>query len=253
MEDSDSVIERDELEPSPKVAVHPVPWSKRDMLWAVMLGLGVVLALVVVLVVGLQLLSSATDISFSPGWFGTVVLMAELGLLLPVWALGVLKYRVPWGTVGFRRFDLLRGTGLGCLFLFGALGCNVLWAIALAFFDLRAQPDVLPLFGGGTSGLLMALLAGGLVAPIAEEAFFRGYLFAGLRQHLGRLPGIVLSSALFAVLHILPTSWPPIFLLGMLFAVLYEQTGSIWPAVFVHGTINALSFLSSYLFQVVGG
>jgi membrane protease YdiL (CAAX protease family) len=253
MKHTDSAVERDELEPSPNVAFQLVPWSKRDMLWAVVLGLGVVLGLLVVLVVGLRLLSSATGVGLSPGWFGTMVLMAELGLLLPVWALGVLKYRVSWGTVGFRRFELLRGTGLGCLFLFGALGCNALWAIALAFFDLRAQPEVLPLFGGGASGLLMALLAGGLVAPVAEEAFFRGYIFAGLRQHLGRLPAIVLSSALFAVLHILPTSWPPIFLLGMLFAVLYEQTGSIWPAVFVHGTINALSFLSSYFFQVVGG
>ena len=253
MEDSDSAVERDELEHSRSVAFHRVPWSKRDMLWAVMLGLGVVLGLLVVLVVGLQLLSSAIGMAFPSGWFATMVLMAELGLLLPVWALGVIKYRVPWGAVGFRRFDLLRGTGLGCLFLFAALGCNALWAIALAFFELRAQPDVLPLFGGGTSGLLMALVAGGLVAPIAEEAFFRGYLFAGLRQHLGRGPAIVLSSALFAVLHILPTSWPPIFLLGMLFALLYEQTGSIWPAVFVHGAINALSFLSSYLLQVAGG
>ncbi len=253
MEDSSSPVERDEMEPSRKVAFHLVPWSKRDMLWAVMLGPGVVLGLLLVLVALLQLLSSATGIGLPSGWFAMMVLMAELGLLLPVWALGVLKYRVPWGTVGFRRFELLRGTGLGCLFFLGALGCNALWGIALAFFDLRAQPDVLPLFGGGVPGLLMALLAGGLVAPVAEEAFFRGYMFAGLRQHLGRLPALVLTSALFAVLHILPTSWPPIFLLGMLFAILYEQTGSIWPAVFVHGTINAVSFLSSYLFQVMGG
>jgi len=169
-----------------------------------------------------------------------------------VWALGVHKYRLPWSSVGFRRFHLGRGLGLGCLSLLIAFGFNLVWAVILGVFGLRVQPDILPLFGGGIAGLLLALLAGGLVAPLAEEAFFRGYVFAGLRQHFGLLPAVLLSSGLFALVHILPTSWPPIFVLGMLFALLYEWTGSIWPAVVVHGVINALSFLAAYLFQVLG-
>ena len=57
----------------------------------------------------------------------------------------------------------------------------------------------------------------------------------------------MLNAILFALMHILPTSWPPIFVLGVLFAWLYEQTGSIWPAVAVHGAINIISFLALYV------
>jgi membrane protease YdiL (CAAX protease family) len=130
------------------------------------------------------------------------------------------------------------------------LAFNAVWALLLSLFDLRTQPSVLPVFGGGVAGLLLALLAGGLVAPIAEEVFFRGYLFAGLRRHIGLWPALALSAALFALAHVLPTSWPPIFVLGMLFALLYEQTGSIWPAVMLHGTINVLGLIASYLISL---
>jgi len=184
---------------------------------------------------------------------GVLVLVAELGMLLPVWAFGVRKYRLPWSSVGFQGFNVLRAFGLACLLLLVSFTFNAIWAVFLGLFTLRAQPDVLPLFGGGIAGLSQALLVGGLVAPVAEEAFFRGYLFAGLRKYLGRVAAIALSAALFALAHVWPTSWPPIFVLGVLFALLYEQTASIWPAVIVHGFINTLAFLASYLLSTLAG
>ena len=247
------VTEVEQPNRSPDHAFSAVPWSKRDIFWVMVLGVMVLLGLLMLMLLGLQLFHLATGIESWPGLLGTAVLVAELGLLLPVWALGIQKYRLPWSSVGFRRFDLARGLGLGCLFLFVAFGFNLAWSVFLAIFGLRTQPDILPVFGGGIAGLLLALLAGGLVAPIAEEAFFRGYVFAGLRQHFGLLPAIVLSSGTFALVHILPTSWPPIFVLGVLFALLYEQTGSIWPAVIVHGIINTLAFLASYLLPMLEG
>jgi len=229
------------------------PWTKRDIFWAVVLGTLALLGLLMLMLLGLQLYQYATGTQWSPRLPGILVLVAELGLLLPVWLLGVHKYRLPWASVGFKSFDLSRGLGLGCLFFLVAFAFNFAWSIILALLHLRAQPDILPLFGGGIAGLLLALLVGALVAPIAEEAFFRGYLFAGLCQHVGFRRAIVLSAMLFALVHILPTSWPPIFLLGVLFALLYEQTGSIWPAVIVHGAINAIAFLVLYFMPVAGG
>jgi membrane protease YdiL (CAAX protease family) len=110
---------------------------------------------------------------------------------------------------------------------------------------------LLPLFGSGIGGLLLALFTGGVVAPIAEEVFFRGFVFAGLYRERGLWPAVVLSSILFALVHITPTSWPPIFLLGVIFAVLYERTGSIWPAVAAHAAVNSLSFLLVYLLEIL--
>jgi membrane protease YdiL (CAAX protease family) len=252
MEERTTTIESERSEHSPSHVLFPVPWNKRDIFWAIVLGVFVLLGLLVVIVLAIAVYQLAAGTESPPGLLITLVLVAELGLLLPVWALGVHKYRLPWSSIGFRRFDMSRGLGLGCLFLLAAFGFNVVWSIVSDVFGLRAQPDALPLFGGGIAGLLLALLAGGLVAPVAEEAFFRGYVFAGLRQHLGLPAAVVISAALFAVAHVLPTSWPPIFVLGVLFAVLYQQTGSIWPAIVVHGMTNTLAFLASYVIQMLG-
>jgi len=230
---------------------RPVPWTKRDLLWASVLAIVSFAALLLLLAASLFAYRLAAGREPPEGLFGFLTLIAELGLLIPVWAFGVRKYRLSWAHVGFRGFDPPRGLALGCLFLLLSLGTSCLWSLFLSAFQRTAQPDLLPLFGQGIGGLLLALLAGGVAAPLAEEAFFRGYLFPGLRKYLGYLPAALLSAALFAVAHILPTSWPPIFVLGLLFAILYEQSGSIWPAVLVHSAINTLSFLSAYLFSSV--
>jgi membrane protease YdiL (CAAX protease family) len=233
--------------------IDQVPWTKWDMFWATLLGAAAVVALLVLMFVAAWLLEYAGVVASYSDLTGALVLVAELGLLLPVWILGVRKYGLSWSSVGFRRFDGARALGVGCLAVLATFTFNAIWAVFLGLFSLRAQPDMLPAFGGGIEGLSQALLVGGLVAPIAEEAFFRGYLFAGLRQHFGRLAAYLLSAGLFALAHILPTSYPPIFVLGLLFALLYEQTGSIWPAVIMHGSINALAFVASYLLTLLLG
>lgn len=228
-----------------------VPWTRRDLFWATLLGVVGVLGMLVLAVMALAVYEAVTDTAISASLTGVLVLSGELGLLLPVWALGIRKYRLQWSSVGFRSFDVPRGLGLGCLALLASFAFNFVYALLLGLFSLRAQPDVLPAFGGGVSGLSWALLVGGLVAPVVEEAFFRGYLFAGLRRHLGRRPAVLLSASLFALAHVLPTSWPPIFVLGILFALLYEQTASAWPAIILHAAINTLAFVASYLLSVL--
>jgi len=229
----------------------PVPWTKRDVFVAIVLGAFVVVGLLFLLIAILELVSLATDTDSSAGNLGGLVLIAELGLLLPVWALGIRKYHVPWSALGFRRFELGKSIGLGCLFLLFALGFNVFWALLMAVFEQGVQPDLSPLVGDSLGGLSVALLGAGIVAPVAEEAFFRGFVFSGLRRSMRLVPALAVSAALFAVAHIAPNSWPPIFVLGVLFALLYEQTGSVWPAVFMHGFINSMAFVFMYLSQAL--
>jgi len=233
---------------SQQPAAPPVPWTGGDIFLAVIVGVGVLLGMVPLASAALHLL----DAEWTKHLTGMLVSVAELGLLLPIWLFGVHKYRVSWRHVGFRRFDVSRGLSLGCLFLLVSFAFNFVWSLLLlGLADKQAQPDMLPLFGGGGGGLAVALLAGSLVAPIAEEAFFRGYVFAGLRKYVGFRAAVVLSAALFAAAHILPTSMPPIFVLGVLFALLYDRTGSIWPAAAMHAAMNALAFLASYALQVL--
>jgi membrane protease YdiL (CAAX protease family) len=77
------------------------------------------------------------------------------------------------------------------------------------------------------------------VAAAAEEAVFRGYAFQALVQGVGVWPATLGSSALFAYIHagnpnVTPGALANIFLAGVMLAVAYLRTRSLWFATAVH-------------------
>jgi hypothetical protein len=93
----------------------------------------------------------------------------------------------------------------------------------------------------------LALLVGGaILAPLVEEIFFRGFVFAGLRQRWNWQKAALISAGLFALVHFVPTSVIPIFILGFIFALLYQASGSIWPAILMHMLTNTLALSAAY-------
>jgi len=83
--------------------------------------------------------------------------------------------------------------------------------------------------------LLLAVVAG----PIAEEMFFRGFLYGWLRKRIGVMQGLFLSAFLFALLHMDAVAFFPILGLGLLFGWVYERTGSLAAPIAVHIFHNA--------------
>lgn len=84
------------------------------------------------------------------------------------------------------------------------------------------------------------------LGPVVEELLFRGVLLSALLQRRGVLTSVLLTSALFALVHLagLQFHWyavPQLFLLALLLAWLRLRSGSIWPAVVAHGTNNMLA------------
>ncbi len=88
-----------------------------------------------------------------------------------------------------------------------------------------------------------------LVAPIAEEFIFRGYLYGVMRRFLGRVPGIALSSMLFAAMHLHLPSMPGLTVLAVMLCLLYERTGSLLSNIIVHATFNSLSIVMLLIFK----
>ena len=77
------------------------------------------------------------------------------------------------------------------------------------------------------------------VAAAAEEAAFRGYAFQALVQGIGAWPAILGTSALFAWMHagnpeVTPVALANIFLAGVMLALAYLKTRSLWFATGVH-------------------
>lgn len=88
-----------------------------------------------------------------------------------------------------------------------------------------------------------------LVAPIAEEFIFRGYLYGVMRRFLGRVPGIAISSILFAAMHLHLPSVPGLTVLAVMLCLLYERTGSLWSNIIVHATFNTISIVMLLIFK----
>jgi membrane protease YdiL (CAAX protease family) len=95
----------------------------------------------------------------------------------------------------------------------------------------------------GSGWEYVASLAGALafftVAAAAEEAAFRGYAFQALVQGMGAWPTALVTSALFALAHaanpdVTPLALANIFLAGVMLAVAYLRTRSLWFATAVH-------------------
>jgi membrane protease YdiL (CAAX protease family) len=144
--------------------------------------------------------------------------------------------------LGFRRF---RPSAVGWMLL----GYLVYWAFAIAFALLVTSPDQEDIAKelGSNSGLFGAIASGLLVvvaAPISEETFFRGFMFAGLRTRLPFSGAASITALIFGLSHSPTgiTAVPQLTVLGLVLAWLYEKTGSIWPPILVHLANNAIAF-----------
>jgi membrane protease YdiL (CAAX protease family) len=85
--------------------------------------------------------------------------------------------------------------------------------------------------------ILVAIIA----APIYEEIIFRGMLFPYFTKRTGLLGGVVLTSAVFALIHLHTPSIVPLFLLSTGLCLAYWRSGSLWISIGIHALYNAVS------------
>ena len=81
-----------------------------------------------------------------------------------------------------------------------------------------------------------------IIAPIAEEIIFRGYLYGKLRKRLNLPISILLVSLLFAVLHGQWNVGVNVFAVSIVLCSLREITGTIYAGILVHIIKNAVAF-----------
>jgi membrane protease YdiL (CAAX protease family) len=95
--------------------------------------------------------------------------------------------------------------------------------------------------------ILLYFAVGGIIAPIAEEAFFRGIIY-GFFRRWGISVALVLSTLLFVMLHPMSGGLPITQIIGgILFAVAYEIEGSLMVPIIVHASGNMAIFILSLL------
>ncbi len=86
--------------------------------------------------------------------------------------------------------------------------------------------------------------------PVLEEIVFRSFLYQGLRFHLPFLAAVMVSGAVFGVLHGLAAAIP-IMTLGCLLGYLREKSCSLLPVVLVHAIHNSWTVLSIHILDAL--
>lgn len=102
-------------------------------------------------------------------------------------------------------------------------------------------------FAGTRLALVQALLIcqATIIAPIAEEVFFRGVFYKSLSAKMRWIPAAAITALLFAVVHPqLPGGFLSLLALGIVFNTLYALRGSLLPSITAHAINNAAVFVS---------
>jgi len=87
------------------------------------------------------------------------------------------------------------------------------------------------------------MLAAVLIAPVAEEALFRGILLPSLLKFRSLTWAALASSFYFALVHLHAPSLFPLIGLGLAFSAAYAKTGSLLTPIIMHALFNATSLL----------
>jgi len=98
--------------------------------------------------------------------------------------------------------------------------------------------------------MLIAIL---VLAPVLEEAVFRGFILKGVQAKLGNFWAVVFATVPWALIHT-QYEWYYIIvalLLGALFAIARIKTGSLLTAIFLHMLTNAIAVVELYVFTQV--
>ena len=226
-----------------------VPWRVRDAALLLALGLGTLL-LSLLAVQGFYRLQGApaTVPAQPPAALGrTATDLFYLAVLAGVWLFVVRRYDAGWASLGLRRAERRTLPLAFLLFAVLAVGsvaiiAGLMWALGTLGLPARLTPrsdapaPADPLF-------IAAVVGSALLAPVAEEVLFRGVLYQALRKHMGAVGATLGSAALFTLLHWWPAMVPEFLFLGIVLAVAFERTRSLYPPMVMHAAYNVAIML----------
>lgn len=96
-----------------------------------------------------------------------------------------------------------------------------------------------------------------VIAPIAEEIIFRGWLYGKMRRKMSAVPAILIVSLLFGLVHGQWNVGVVVFTMSIAMCLIRELTGTIWGGILVHMIKNGLAFYALYvnpgLFGAISG
>jgi hypothetical protein len=162
------------------------------------------------------------------------VALVAAHLVKPVhaWQFGLRKTRF-WPAVGWSLLAML------CFYTFVAV-----WVAWVGEPEQSTAEDV------GADESQLALIAAGVmfvfIAPVAEELFFRGFFYGSLRNRMSPVFAAIICGMVFGGIHASTgvSAIPILIVLGIIFCLVRERTGSLYPCIALHALNNTFAYAS---------
>jgi len=181
--------------------------------------------------------------------FATVVAafiyLVTLGLVLGLpWL--IKKHRVTLQDLGLPRLpswtDIWMAPAGLVIYLVISAGLVYLATLLLPWFDVGQAQNT----GFGSLNqryeYILAFFTLVVIAPVAEEVLFRGYLFGKLKKFVPIWIAILVTSLLFGFIHGAWNVAIDTFSLSVVLCLLRLSTGGLWAPILLHMTKNGIAF-----------
>jgi membrane protease YdiL (CAAX protease family) len=217
------------------------PW----MAWAALVAAfaGALMGALIIGVIGSAAGSSFTDPSPAVSISATIVQdLSFIGAAL-LFA-GIVARPLP-EQFGLRRTRFWPAVGWIAATFAAFYVVTLVWVAILGVSpDDTKLPDELGVKDSTFALLAVAFLVS-VVAPMAEEFFFRGFFYGALRNWKGPWPAAILTGLVFGAIHVGSAEAAfllPLAFFGFALCLLRERTGSLYPGIALHCMNNSLAF-----------
>jgi membrane protease YdiL (CAAX protease family) len=181
---------------------------------------------------------------------GSTVLLYALLLFFLYVTLALLRGQPFWSTLGWRKI-LPKSDGKPrhpAIYFFTGCALSLLVFAITAVMKAPENTPIEEVFKFKETAILFVITAV-LVAPLAEETIFRGYLYPMFARWFGVVPSIVVTGVLFGLMHGPQLGGAKsliavMSLVGIVFTTVRARTGSVFASYLMHLGYNSLIGIS---------
>lgn len=197
------------------------------------------------------ILNGQTNIYVSVG----AAIFESVTIFFGVYLFGIKRKNYPWTTVGLKKISnnwIALSVIIGIIAIpLSSLIANLLQNTLNLSTENPQLPFLVPDNLSVMGMIIMAILVG-LIVPFVEELFFRGIIYSWLRNRFNIGVGILISSAIFGLVHVDLAVAGTAFVLGIILGLVFEYSKSLWASVIIHSINNGIQILILYAFIILG-
>ncbi|GAE26940.1 CAAX amino terminal protease family protein [Halalkalibacter wakoensis JCM 9140] len=223
---------------------HDCFFEKSPWTWKVVMKLLILMLVLVPIFIEFLLMGYLTEVLQNDLYSGILTgFIMSIIFILGLYFLAIKPENLSWKEVGLKGFSPSYWKSI-FVWTFAIIPIALVMVMVMELFlgigsenskTESLQSRMTPL------NFLIGFVSAAIISPIYEEIFYRGFLYRFLRSKYGIAISMLASSFIFMIVHI-PTYNTLLlnFVSGLIFAWTYEKTGSIVPAMIIHGVTNGI-------------